>query len=326
MPITESMAERVADLLNTQNRLETRYTAASVLEHGERYITRLNDAEELMGVVEVKKVQWYQCEIDHLSVDPRFARQDVGSWLVLAAEGKARENRARIVQCTIRVGNNASECLFKKHGYRSAITFWNARSKNDVTIYQKALPTRTGTNAPSTMCRAGIIRKYASWTVLSALRSGAPIKSRKDVYPLLKTVNFSAVLDDSAGRISQDEFDEWHETAVKRLCELRRELCTGWAAKIVNIYLKTAVYTGGLGRPGLVEVLHPPIDGGLWSGLRRRFAGNELLCKTHAVERIKDIQTYTIYQTIQTGCRIAAEQLGCIPIEVEQLWEGADAE
>jgi hypothetical protein len=93
---------------------------------------------------------------------------------------------------------------------------------------------------------------------------------------------------------------------------------------MINIYLKTAVYVGGLGRSELPTVLHPPIDSGLWSGLHRRFKGHDLLVKTHIVERIKDIQDYRTYKTIVEGCRLAAAQLGCLPIEVEQLWEGAD--
>ena len=44
-------------------------------------------------------------------------------------------------------------------------------------------------------------------------------------------------------------------------------LCVGWAAKLLNVYLKTAVYIGSLGPRELVAHLHPPIDGGLWSGL-----------------------------------------------------------
>ncbi len=93
---------------------------------------------------------------------------------------------------------------------------------------------------------------------------------------------------------------------------------------MLNIYLKTAVYAGGLGRSGLAAALHPPIDSGLWSGLRRRFKGHDLLSKTHTVERIKDIRDYPTYRTIIEGCKLAAARLGCLLIEVEQLWEGAD--
>jgi len=43
-------------------------------------------------------------------------------------------------------------------------------------------------------CRTQIIRTYAGWTALSALRSGAPVKSRKQVYGLLRSVDFPHLL------------------------------------------------------------------------------------------------------------------------------------
>jgi len=325
MPLSPPVAARIADLLNTQNQLTVRYTPEAVLQDEERYLICSGENSELMGVVEAKLVQWYQCEIDHLSVHPEFTRKGVGSRLLKAAEDRARQLGARIAQCTIRVGNTASEGLFKKYGYWPTATFRNEQTGNKVTVYQKILKTEMyHTSGPG--CRAKIITDYASWTVLSALRSGAPIKSRRDVYPLLRTVDFGALLQQSTPPISEGQFDAWHEAATLSLCERRTDLCTGWAAKMLNVYLKTAVYAGGLGRSGLAAALHPPIDSGLWSGLRRRFKGHALLTKTHIVERIKDIRDYPTYQTIVAGCRLAAEKLNCLSIEVEQLWEGVDLE
>jgi GNAT superfamily N-acetyltransferase len=325
MPFSPSVAARIADLLNAQNQLTVRYTPEMVLQHEDRYLICSGANSDLMGVVEAKRIQWYQCEIDHLSVHPEFTRQGIGSRLLKAAEDRAKQVGARVAQCTIRVGNTASEGLFKKHGYWPTTTFWNEQTGNRVTVYQKVLKTEVDPT-PETECRAKIITDYASWTVLSALRSGAPIKSRKDVYPLLRTVDFGVLLQESTPPISIGQFDAWHEAATAGLCERRPDLCTGWAAKMLNVYLKTAVYAGGLGRSGLAAALHPPIDSGLWSGLRRRFRGHALLTKTHVVERIKDIRDYPTYQTIVAGCRLAAETLGCLSIEVEQLWEGVDSE
>jgi hypothetical protein len=125
--------------------------------------------------------------------------------------------------------------------------------------------------------------------------------------------------------ITEVEFAQWHRHATLQLCSKEAALCVGWAAKIINVYLKTAAYVGGLGRPGLEPLLHPPIDAGLWSGLRRRFAHRpELLAKTHTVRQIKAIRDYATYETIIEGCREAAALLRCCLIEVEQLWEGAD--
>jgi hypothetical protein len=174
--------------------------------------------------------------------------------------------------------------------------------------------------------RPEIIRTYAGWTALSALRSGSPVKSRAHVYRLLKGVPFIRLLEPSDKPVNSAEFASWHHDAVKGLCKRERVLCVGWAAKLVNVYLKTYVYVGGLGRPGLVTAIHPPIDGGLWAGLKKQFHDRpEILAKTHVVHRIRDIDDYPTYTTIISGFRAIAEELGCLLIEVDQFWEGANS-
>lgn len=53
------------------------------------------------------------------------------------AEARLKQLGARLAQWTIRAGNEASEGLFRKHGYNPAVTFLNQRSGNRVTVYQK---------------------------------------------------------------------------------------------------------------------------------------------------------------------------------------------
>ena len=137
--MNQNIAAQVARLLNTQNQLTRQYDATHILNHAERYIIRVNDKEELQGCIEVKKVQWYQCEIDHLSVHPDALRKGLGTDLLLEAESKAKKLGACVAQCTIRVGNIKSEGLFKKNGYVATVTFINERNKNQVTVYQKVL-------------------------------------------------------------------------------------------------------------------------------------------------------------------------------------------
>jgi len=137
--MTRNVAEQIATLLNTQNQLAVPYTAETILEHEDRYLFRLGEDSSVLGAVEVKRVQWYQCEIDHLSVDPSAKRQGVGTMLVKAAEDRAKQLGARIAQCTIRVGNLESEGLFKKNGYALTATFFNAGTGNRVGVYQKVL-------------------------------------------------------------------------------------------------------------------------------------------------------------------------------------------
>jgi hypothetical protein len=118
-----------------------------------------------------------------------------------------------------------------------------------------------------TDCRAQIIRTYAGWTALSALRSGAPVKSRARIYPLLHSVDFAALLATDGRPVTATEFAVWHRRETLAICDREPVLCVGWATKLLNVYLKTAAYIGGLGRPGLAPLVHPPIDAGLWGGL-----------------------------------------------------------
>ena len=172
--------------------------------------------------------------------------------------------------------------------------------------------------------RSAIIRAYARWTALSALRSGSPVKSRADIYRLLDGVAFDTVLI-GHGALSGVAFAEWHEHETMSLCARNARLGLGWAVKLVNVYLKTAAYVGDLGRPGIRECLHPPLDAGLWSGIERRFVGRrDILAHTHAASMIKDLRTYPVYAGVIAGCRKIAAELGCRLIEVEQLWTGAD--
>jgi len=174
-----------------------------------------------------------------------------------------------------------------------------------------------------TDCRTAIIESYARWAALSALRSGAPVKSRESIYGLLTRVPFDRLLCPSRTAVSPAEFASWHRAAVLALCRREPRLCVGWAAKLVNVYLKTAVYVGRLGRPGLATLIHPPLDGSLLAALRKRFP--ELFSGPAAIRRIRDITNYQTYEAIIAACRRAALELPqpCCLFEVEQLWDAA---
>lgn len=145
--------------------------------------------------------------------------------------------------------------------------------------------------------RPRIIAQYAEWTALSALRSGAPIKSRRDVYTALRQVDFASLFDTALRPISAAEFNGWHASAVASLLASEPRLVVGWAAKIVNVYLKTRCYVGAQGRHQLSDVIHPPIDAGLWLGLEQRFGDHpDILTASNCVRRIKDITEYACYE------------------------------
>jgi hypothetical protein len=135
----------------------------------------------------------------------------------------------------------------------------------------------------------------------------------------------TVLFNDALGPINRPTFDALHAHAVQELIKHEPRLTVGWATKIINVYLKTRVYIGAQGRHHLKEMIHPPIDAGLWLGLKRRFADRpDILDLTNCVSRIKDIVDYECYRRIIDGCRVAAKALNCELIEVEQLWAGTE--
>lgn len=135
--MTVENAKDIATLLNSQNQLITAYDSTMILEHAESYIYELDEHSSVVGVVEVKRVQWYQCEICHLSVS--IKRIGMGSRLLANALAHSKSVGARIAQCTIRDGNIESRNLFIKNGFVATVSFLNCQSGNQVNVYQKSL-------------------------------------------------------------------------------------------------------------------------------------------------------------------------------------------
>jgi hypothetical protein len=167
--------------------------------------------------------------------------------------------------------------------------------------------------------RRKIILDAAAWCAFSSTRSGCPIKSRKDIYPLLDEVDFDKILDDRKGIITKGKFNAWHKTeCLKLACKLEKtknlksNSMIGWAAKIINVYLKIACYIGELGREGLVQHIHPPLDGGLARGVKRHVV--------FTIPTIKSIKSYESYREIIQEIEKHTTSNGWFLIEIEKYW------
>ena len=174
--------------------------------------------------------------------------------------------------------------------------------------------------------RETIIKAFAEWTAYSSTRSGWPREVRKDrgtVYPLIRTPDYEKLL--SMENPSAEDFSIWHEANTKRIYAAEPNLPVGWAVKLINVYLKTTVYVAKRGPEVLLNFIHPPIDGGLWSGIKKEYGNDkDIFKKTHRVDRIKNITA--IYMEIIQGCQKIARRRGCTLFEVEALWEGTNIE
>lgn len=139
MALSDIQADQIAMLLNSRNQLTVRYDRDRVKREEDSYFFCQADEDEIIAVVQLKKVQWYQFEVLHLTVAADHSGMGLAKSLLFDVEKKARFESARLLQCTIREGNVESEGLFKGFGFVCVSIFNNERSRNNVGVYQKVL-------------------------------------------------------------------------------------------------------------------------------------------------------------------------------------------
>jgi N-acetylglutamate synthase-like GNAT family acetyltransferase len=139
MSLSQAEAAEIAALLNARNQLTVQYTGKKVLDHADDYLFRLSPAGTVVACVEVKKVQWYQAEVLHLTVADAEVGKGHAKALLASAVTRAREKGTRLLQCTIREGNAQSEGLFQAAGFLKVSAFHNEQSGNNVSVFQKVL-------------------------------------------------------------------------------------------------------------------------------------------------------------------------------------------
>lgn len=193
-----------------------------------------------------------------------------------------------------------------------------------------------GINRNIYMCdRKAIIENYSIWTAYSAARVGCPFRGKALGEEFKRIVIDSGRLEILSGKepISNEEFSDWHEKMVLDLSAMKKakgkKIGVGWAAKILNVFLKTYAYVGDQGRPNIRMFLHPPLD----TILIKRIMDHENL-KTDSKENIalrktirkaipiSSLKSYKTYLAVIKALRRFAEIIGKKTVfELEDFWE-----
>lgn len=137
--MTQQQAAQIAALLNKRNQLVVQYDADRVLAEVGHYLFRTDATGSVLACLELKKVQWYQFEVSHVTVAPEHEGRGLGRSLVEEAERSAVANGARVLQCTIRDDNTRSKGLFQQCGFTEVSRFYYPVSGNYVTVWQKVV-------------------------------------------------------------------------------------------------------------------------------------------------------------------------------------------
>lgn len=135
--MNENHAAQIASLLNARNQLARKYTADDVMKTAANYLYDLSDQGVVVACVELKKVQWYQFEISHLSVIED--KKGYGRTLYKRAEALAKALGCLVLQCTIRENNERSRSLFEKNDFKRGAEFYYPATGNNVGVWYKVL-------------------------------------------------------------------------------------------------------------------------------------------------------------------------------------------
>ena len=84
-------------------------------------------------------LQWYQWEILHLSVLEDHEGKGLAKQVYGRAEQRAIDKGVKLLQCTIREGNERSEGFVTRRGFVKVSRFKNDRTGNTVGVWQKVL-------------------------------------------------------------------------------------------------------------------------------------------------------------------------------------------
>lgn len=133
-------ADQIAQLLNSNNELKSAYTADQLLRYAHEYkFLQDEDSSNVIAVVQIKKVQWYQHEIVNLTVSPAHREKDLAKRLLELAENQALTDGARILQATVRENDQMNIDLLKSTSFEQVSTFFNPLSNRNITVWQKVL-------------------------------------------------------------------------------------------------------------------------------------------------------------------------------------------
>jgi len=118
--------------------------------------------------------------------------------------------------------------------------------------------------------------RFASWTAATAARQGCRFKVETG-RSIIEQSGLNLLLSSPDNLPLPEDIDnahrEWRESVIQVASTLNLIFSHGVAAKLINIYLKTAFVCGGFHEDVRVKALHPPIDRLLLGELARKNVG-----------------------------------------------------
>lgn len=134
-------AARIADLLNSRNKLPTKLDAGKIFDGNYFYIV-INEGkptEEILACARSKCMSFFCYELKHLAVNEKYEKQGLGKMMIGLVETFVKEKKIPILLATTRIDNDPVIGLFSKLGYQPTKQFTNSGTKNPCIVWRKDL-------------------------------------------------------------------------------------------------------------------------------------------------------------------------------------------
>lgn len=142
------------------------------------------------------------------------------------------------------------------------------------------------------------LHNYAVWTAARAVQRGFSAKT-KTIKDAIERANLKLLIANNE-EFTAESFDLYHRKTAKIIIDslsksdkkLENTASYGRAAKIIAIYIKTAIIIRDSGRSNLARIAHPPIDNILLKNLHKQF--NYLQLNNIKWTTLNEYQYFTI--------------------------------
>ncbi|HEC63677.1 hypothetical protein LCGC14_2609230 [marine sediment metagenome] len=128
------IAYQVANLVNENNRLHTKYSYAQILEKRQTYLVE-TIGNLVVGCAAIEKQGYTISELKHISVNVQFRRKGIAKTMVEAALARAK---TPIVYATVQESNVSSQKLLASCGFTSTNKYMTG--KRQVLLFVTVAP------------------------------------------------------------------------------------------------------------------------------------------------------------------------------------------
>ena len=137
--LTDDQVTQVVAMITSSGQVLRSVRTTEITENAERYVAIVDGNGDVAGVARVDAPQGGQADVSQITSPPGRDGAAMRRLILSRAADHARAAGARVVQTTVRPNDAATRQALVDLGWRRTGTFHNARSGNDVEVWQRTV-------------------------------------------------------------------------------------------------------------------------------------------------------------------------------------------